>query len=315
MDNLGMKLKEGAIVRVETSSKVLFCASAYSALGIARIFHRSGTKLSESPVVYVNSRFDMLRLAEQFPEKAYQLSSLFWPGALDLRMNSSHEIPDILNDGNSSITANMPSCPELKKLLGDAGVPLAVCEMHQGDAAPAGSAEEIEYNIDCHLPEKSTLVSFTEDPDLPLLLREGEVRKAELEKAIGTLKEAKGLECEQHRPVRASRPITPIFVAETGSYTVSEEAGRGKIALITFGPDKEKTGYFQVKSLSSSGDIAEAAANFHNIMKEIDRLGLDAVILEPLPECELGTQLNERFRSVGVDVRKFGILMNQMCPD
>lgn len=314
MDNLGLKLKEGAIVRIETPSEVFFCASVYSALGIARLYHRSGRKLSESPVVYVSSRFDVLRLVEQFPEKAYQLSSLFWPGALNLTMNSSEEIPDILNDGTSSITVNMPSCPELRELVRSAGVPLAVCQSHQSAAASAGSTEELSYKISCQIPSQSALVSFT-NPDRPVLVCEGEIGKDELEKAAGKLEEPDGASREGHTPMRVSSPVTPIFVAGKDSYSVSEESGQGRIALITFGPDKKHTGYFKVKSLSRAGDIAEAAANFHDTIREVDRLGLDAVILEPLPECELGSQLNERFRRLGVDVQKFGIQMNEMCQD
>ena len=48
--------------------------------------------------------------------------------------------------------------------------------------------------------------------------------------------------------------------------------------------------------LSPSGDLREAAANLFACLHRLDRLGLDLILAEPVPESGLGLAIMDRLR-------------------
>ncbi|MFP4162790.1 MAG: Sua5/YciO/YrdC/YwlC family protein [Chitinispirillaceae bacterium] len=310
MDNLKPKLQKGAILTVDTESGTHFCASAYSALGIARLFQRTGRKLSDPLIIYVHSRFDILSLSEEFPVEAYEVSSRFWPGELNIVLKSSPDVPEVLHDSSANITINMPSNPQFRELLKNAETPLASCQPSDGHSSADGTDEEISCKTEGFISSNPTTVSFV-NPDRPVMIKEGAVKKNDIMAVIGELNESAS--DKRNSSFLRMHTRTPFLITNANSYSVSNKTGAGKVGLITFGPEMNHKGYTKIKTLSPAGDIAEAAANYHSTIKELDNLGMDTVILETLPESELGTQLNERFRKIGLDMQTLGNLMKDTC--
>ena len=46
--------------------------------------------------------------------------------------------------------------------------------------------------------------------------------------------------------------------------------------------------------LSPSGDLQEAAQRIYQTLHELDKLGLDYIVIEPLPNEGLGRSVNDR---------------------
>ncbi len=309
------ELSNGGLIRVVSASGNLICASAFSPLGIARLIQRTEKKLSDPLIVSIYSRYDVFRLARDFPEKAYQLTSHFWPGPLNLVLDALNEIPSILNDSSAHVMITMPENPEFRDILKVAEVPLVVCP-EDAKSIARSLPLEVEIPIQDSVLNNASVLSFS-DHQNPTLLFEGSIAIKQMEAIIGPIEHITVSPGEfLARSASKISPVTPFFLAGKNTYSVSRKRGQGKVALVTFGPEsKEAAGFAAIKNLSVSGDVAEAAANFHSTIKEIDSLGLDAVFLEPLPECSLGAQLNERFRRIGLDMQAFGNLMNETCPD
>jgi L-threonylcarbamoyladenylate synthase len=51
-----------------------------------------------------------------------------------------------------------------------------------------------------------------------------------------------------------------------------------------------------VRQLSGSGDLAEAAANLFRCLRELDRMELDLIVAEAVPERGLGSAIMDRLR-------------------
>ena len=51
-----------------------------------------------------------------------------------------------------------------------------------------------------------------------------------------------------------------------------------------------------VEALSQDGNLVEAAANLVATLRRLDRLGLDGVVVEPVPESGIGRAIMDRLR-------------------
>jgi L-threonylcarbamoyladenylate synthase len=55
-------------------------------------------------------------------------------------------------------------------------------------------------------------------------------------------------------------------------------------------------GFKVVKVLSPTGNLLEAAAHLFEALHQLDRLGLEAIYAEPIPEVGLGRAIMDRLR-------------------
>ena len=61
-------------------------------------------------------------------------------------------------------------------------------------------------------------------------------------------------------------------------------------------PRPDVTGYVVVEALSQDGNLVEAAANLFAALRRLDGLGLDGVVVEPVPESGIGRAIMDRLR-------------------
>ena len=52
--------------------------------------------------------------------------------------------------------------------------------------------------------------------------------------------------------------------------------------------------FAEIRQLSSSQDLREAAANLFRYLRELDQLNLDLIVAEKLPDEGLGAAINDR---------------------
>jgi L-threonylcarbamoyladenylate synthase len=66
-------------------------------------------------------------------------------------------------------------------------------------------------------------------------------------------------------------------------------------ALLAFGADAPH-GFAEIRWLSRSGDLAEAAANLFAALRALDRREFSGIAVMPIPERGLGAAINDRLR-------------------
>ncbi|MFI4862343.1 MAG: L-threonylcarbamoyladenylate synthase [Phycisphaerales bacterium JB063] len=94
-------------------------------------------------------------------------------------------------------------------------------------------------------------------------------------------------------------PRTPLrWVGSRAEAEAAAQHGRwGLLALGEVAVNDDR--FAQVRTLSASGDLAEAAARLFATMRELDAAGLDGIVAVLLPEVGLGRAINDRLRRAG----------------
>jgi L-threonylcarbamoyladenylate synthase len=69
-----------------------------------------------------------------------------------------------------------------------------------------------------------------------------------------------------------------------------------QMGLLTLAPRPDAKGYSVVEALSNDGNLVEAAANLFAALRRLDSVGLERIIVEPVPESGIGRAIMDRLR-------------------
>jgi L-threonylcarbamoyladenylate synthase len=146
----------------------------------------------------------------------------------------------------------------------------------------------------CRVGIESTVVSFLEAA--PELLRPGAVPLEDIEALVGAVAvPAAGK--QSLAPGRATRhyaPRVPVRLIDSPADIAREE--RRGAALLTLAPIGDVAGFACVETLSSTGELHEAAANLFATLHRLDASGCERVFAVRIPEHGLGRAIMDRLR-------------------
>ena len=92
---------------------------------------------------------------------------------------------------------------------------------------------------------------------------------------------------KKHYAPKTKTVVTPNIEGFVNQHPTS------KIGLIMFQQSSQLTVFKEV-ILSPSGNLQEAAQCIYLTLHEFDRLEIDYIVIEPLPDKELGRSINDR---------------------
>jgi len=126
-----------------------------------------------------------------------------------------------------------------------------------------------------------------------VLLRPGGVPRAAIERVLG-----RGVSAPREPPGEAPRApgMLASHYAPRAALRLDAAAVQPGEALLAFGPvlpagaERAAT----TLNLSSRGDIVEAAANLFSHLRALDRAGVAAIAVMPIPHAGLGEAINDR---------------------
>lgn len=299
-------LKRGGIVAFPTETVYGLGADAFNSLAVARIFEVKRRPSFDPLIVHVAGRAGLDRIVFDIPTPALKLMERFWPGPLTLVLRKREEVPEIVTSGLPTVAVRMPDHPVALALIAECGCPLAAPSANPfGYLSPTtaehvrdqlgGQADLILDGGPCKVGVESTIVSFW--GERPRLLRPGGVPLEEIERIIGRTDAAAAMEGHPPAPGMLPRhyaPRTPIVLERSGErIDLSRSRNVGRLAFREAGKGSE---YRHVEILSKGGDLREAAANLFSAIRRLDRLHLDLILAEPVPEEGLGRAIMDRLR-------------------
>jgi L-threonylcarbamoyladenylate synthase len=123
----------------------------------------------------------------------------------------------------------------------------------------------------------------------PVLLRPGGVPREKLQALLGSIADP-----ESGGERRSPGMLQSHYAPQRPLRLNAREARPGE-ALLAFGPDPPK-GFAEVRSLSETGDLVEAAARLFASLRALDRPEITAIAVMPIPESGLGAAINDRLR-------------------
>ncbi len=295
-------IRSGGLVAFPTETVYGLGANALDARAAARIFEAKQRPSFDPLIVHVADRGMLQKVVREIPAVAEQLMERFWPGPLTLVLPKSEQVPGIVTSGLPTVAVRMPAHPVAQALIRQAGVPVAAPSANPfGYLSPTRAehvlrtlGERVDLILDGGRTEfgvESTIVLLAEKPTV---LRYGAVALEELEKVLGALELQVG---EREKPLVPGQlpqhyaPHTPIRIAPPEDIP---PLLRKRVGYLAF--QEVPKGFKVVKVLSPTGSLLEAAAHLFEALHQLDRLGLEAIYAEPIPEVGLGRAIMDRLR-------------------
>jgi L-threonylcarbamoyladenylate synthase len=301
-------LSRGELVAIPTETVYGLAANALDASAVAKIFTVKNRPQFDPLIVHVPDLDAAQLYVEAIPHSAYQLASLFWPGPLTLILKKKPVIPDLVTAGLDTVGIRCPDHNLSRQLLQELPFPLAAPSANPfgyvSPTRPEHVAEQlgdkIQYILDgghCSIGIESTIIGF--ESGTPVVYRLGGLSLEKIESVVGNIK------------IHAHSSSNPKAPGQLKShYSPSKKMILGKIeellqqypahcsGLLTFQSDFNSPHQF---ILSPSGDLEEAARNLFTALRHLDKLDIEVILAEPVPEHGLGRAINDRLRRAAAD--------------
>jgi L-threonylcarbamoyladenylate synthase len=162
----------------------------------------------------------------------------------------------------------------------------------------SGLNGKIDLVIDggqCEKGVESTIVGFDQSGN-PVLYRPGAITIERIKDVIGEIKihtkdnvapEAPGM-LDKHYS-----PMTPAYLTDDPESALSAFSGK-RVGVIMFSNRIEEMSTDRQIILSEIGDFNEAAASLYSSLHAMDKLELDVILIQKLPNQGLGVTINDR---------------------
>ncbi|MBQ8575454.1 MAG: threonylcarbamoyl-AMP synthase [Clostridia bacterium] len=187
-------LKKGGLVAIPTETVYGLAANAYNGEAVSKVYEAKGRPTDNPMIVHISSLEEIYPLVTDFPDKAKQLASEFWPGPLTMILPKSDLVPRQVAPRLETVAVRMPSHPIARKIIELAGVPLAAPSANSSGSPSPTTAQHVLHDLDgkidavvdggeCDVGIESTVITLATDP--PRLLRPGGITVDELASVLG----------------------------------------------------------------------------------------------------------------------------------
>lgn len=300
-------LRAGELVAIPTETVYGLAANALDADAVLKIYAAKKRPQFNPLIIHVPDADLLSKLDLQIPERMRTLMKAFSPGPLTYVIPSSPRIPDIVTAGTGAVAVRIPQHPLTLSLLQRLPFPLAAPSANPSGYVSATHAQhvadqlgdQVAYILDGGPSEigiESTILSLLDE--VPKILRFGGITREAIETVIGPV--------EVPDAGYQDNPVAPGMLAR--HYATKHPLLLGDIkTLLQAHPDKKvatihlKDTFNEVPAhlqfrLSENGSLPEAAKQLFRLMREVDQLEIDLILVEPVPETGLGLAINDRLR-------------------
>lgn len=296
-------LETGELVAIPTETVYGLAGNALDPAAVAKIFAVKNRPHFDPLIIHVPGLEKIGLYAHTIPEKALQLAENFWPGPLTLVLEKSAGIHDLVTSGLSTIGLRCPAHELTLQLLGVLDFPLAAPSANPfGYVSPttAGHVDEqlggqISYILDggpCVVGVESTIIGF--ETGQPTVYRIGGLSLEEIEKVIGEVRVHTHSTSNPRAPGQLKSHYAPRVKVVLGRLEdLLQQFPAHTSGLLSFNKDFNSPYQFV---LSPSGSLEEAARNLFAALRAFDKMPIEVILAEPVPDHGLGRAINDRLR-------------------
>jgi L-threonylcarbamoyladenylate synthase len=294
-------LRAGQLVAFPTETVYGLGADATNGLAVAALYAAKGRPSFNPLIVHVSETAAVTAVAHVTP-MAQQLATRFWPGALTLVLakRPTRIIAELATAGLDTIAVRVPAHPIAQALLRAANLPIAAPSANRSGHVSPTTAQHVEADLGDKVAMildggatsvglESTVVDVTGNE--PVILRLGGIAREDIERVLGHPIALAGDEnVKPSSPGMLARHYAPATRLHLDALDV-----RAGEALLAFGNDVPRHAGPTI-NLSLSSDLGEAAANLFAALRTLDRSGVTAIAVMPIPSHGLGEAINDRLR-------------------
>jgi len=321
-------LRAGGIVALPTETVYGLAADALNPEAVAKVFGTKERPLFDPLIVHIG-RADYLESVAVIPEEIRKdinrLTQEFWPGPLTLILPKQPCVPDIVTAGLPTVAVRVSAHPVFTRVVRSLERPIAAPSANRfGRISPTSATAVLEelkglipLIIDggaCSFGLESTIVRVEPAPEgktRPLfhILRPGPITAEQL-KEFGKVVKARPTAASESAPEAPGMlsshyaPTTPLRLVEKPE-DFRPEPGK-RYALLSYRGDA-KDGFLDLHDWAEvvvlspgAGKLPEAGVRFFYTLRQLDRLGVDEIIAEPVTEVGLGVAIMDRLRRASV---------------
>jgi len=187
-------LKQGALVAFPTDTLYGLGADAGNEEAIVRLFQAKRRSPGTPLPILIASVEQAATLTTGMPALALKLGDLFWPGPLTMVLERSPAFQSSALAGSDSVALRVPDHAVPLALIRAFGQPITGTSANRSGQPAPRTADEVVEQLDgdidvvidggpCPLGVESTVVDLRSG--VPRILREGAIRRQELESAAG----------------------------------------------------------------------------------------------------------------------------------
>ena len=288
-------IASGGTVAVPTETVYGLAARADDDAAVAGIYRAKGRPDFNPLIVHVPDVIAARRLA-LFDDRAIALADAFWPGALTMVLprREGAALAAAVSAGLPTVALRCPAHPVIQALLKTCGLPLAAPSANRsGGVSPTSAAhvanslgDRVDLILDGGETEQgieSTIVALRSNGAWAVL-RPGPITEAEIAHVLG------------------AESATPAFARIEAPGQMTSHYAPGKPVRLDAqgaGADEFLIGFGAVTgdvSLSSTGDLAEAAARLYACLHLGAAAPHDRIAIAPIPHHGIGVAINDRLR-------------------
>jgi L-threonylcarbamoyladenylate synthase len=295
-------IRQGELVAFPTETVYGLGGDATNDRAVARIFAAKGRPSFNPLIVHLADREAALALGRA-DSRTHEIAARFWPGPVSLVMTraAACSVSLLASAGLDTIALRVPANPVAQALLRQAGRPIAAPSANRSGELSPTRADHVASSLGdgvalildggpCAIGLESTVLDLSGAQ--PILLRPGGVSRESLEAVLGPIAVPEWSD-HPERP-RSPGQLRSHYAPRLPVRMAAENVGADE-ALLGFGRDLP-AGAAAALNLSRKGDLLEAAANLFAMLRELDRPGLRAIAVVPIPERGLGVAINDRLR-------------------
>jgi len=317
-------INKGGLVAFPTETVYGLGADALEPEAVSRIFESKKRPLDDPLIVHIADEKDLYELAEYVPPKAKELMDRFWPGPLTLVLKKTEKIPDLVTTGLFTVAVRMPSNTIARKLIEEAGVPIAAPSANLfGRPSPTTAqhvVDDLGHAVDMVLDGgrteigvESTVVEFVNGQ--ALVLRPGGVSIEELRSVIRDVQV-----CTEGEAVEKSPGKYPQHYSPRARVVVVEDDDRQVENILSSARDYTEKGFsvgimskqehsrfykgFNNKILGPESDNRTCASRLFHILREFDSEGVDIIVAEAVCQTGIGLAIMNRLRKAAGPVKQ-----------
>ena len=307
-------LSSGLLVAFPTETVYGLGGNAFDKTALAKIFEAKNRPHFDPLIVHIASMESLPRIADLTAlsagarQRLEVLTEKLWPGPLTLILPKTAEIPGLATSGLETVAVRFPSHPVAQKLIqlstgaiaAPSANPFGFLSPTRAEHVKSQLGGKIDFIVDGGRTEiglESTVLDIT--GKIPVILRHGGTSREAIQALTGQLEVSSATSSES--PTSPGQleshyaPGTPLYLYEAGKldgFPLAADEGR-----LYFSPGKN-TGLNPetTRILSETSNLTEAAANFFDMLHDLDNLGLKIIRAEMAPAFGLGEAINDRLR-------------------
>lgn len=299
-------LKAGELVAIPTETVYGLAGNALQPAAVAKIFAVKNRPSFDPLIVHVYSHEKARECVTEIPDVAKQLINRFWPGPLTLLLKKSKQIPDLVTAGMDTVGIRCPNHPLTLSLLSLLDFPLAAPSANPfGYVSPTTPAHvneqlgsKIQYILDggsCAVGIESTVLGF--EKGKPVIYRYGGLSQEKIEAVIGKVGSKIQSTSNPKSPGQLISHYAPAKRVLLGNLVELVKTYNGQVSgILSFQNALPGVNPKYQFILSPSGNLEEAAQNLFSALRELDKMKIDLILAEEVPDLGLGKAINDRLR-------------------